>query len=159
MSVGLANSRRLACRDSGLAVVTTVPKLREKPVILHAKRYFIARGAGFVGSHFVDRLRVRRYRRHQDAGDRWCIWPPHGHLSTARRHRLPSPRLGAQIEVPISLADLENLFICSSAVFPTSGHANPTLTIVALARRLGAELAGRGSAPVRRAGLGELLRG
>jgi choline dehydrogenase-like flavoprotein len=38
--------------------------------------------------------------------------------------------------------DVENLFICSSAVFPTCGHANPTLTIVALAHRLAAHLAG-----------------
>ncbi|UCF95602.1 MAG: hypothetical protein JSW39_11295, partial [Desulfobacterales bacterium] len=31
---------------------------------------------------------------------------------------------------------LNNLFIAGSSVFPTSGHANPTLTIVALALRL-----------------------
>ena len=37
--------------------------------------------------------------------------------------------------------DLANLYVCSSAVFPTSGAANPTLTIVALAHRLAAELA------------------
>ncbi len=37
--------------------------------------------------------------------------------------------------------DLTNLYVCSSAVFPTSGAANPTLTIVALAHRLAAELA------------------
>lgn len=36
--------------------------------------------------------------------------------------------------------DVENLHICSSAVFPTGGHANPTLTIVALAHRLAAHL-------------------
>lgn len=31
---------------------------------------------------------------------------------------------------------IENLYLISSAVFPTSGHSNPTLTIVALAYRL-----------------------
>jgi choline dehydrogenase-like flavoprotein len=31
---------------------------------------------------------------------------------------------------------IENLFVAGSAVFPTAGHANPTLTIVALALRL-----------------------
>ena len=32
------------------------------------------------------------------------------------------------------------LFVCGAATFPTSGFANPTLTIVALALRLGAHL-------------------
>jgi choline dehydrogenase-like flavoprotein len=35
---------------------------------------------------------------------------------------------------------VSNLFIASSAVFPTSSQANPTLTIVALALRLATHL-------------------
>ena len=31
---------------------------------------------------------------------------------------------------------IENLFICSAAVFPTSSHSNPTLTLLALCSRL-----------------------
>ena len=31
---------------------------------------------------------------------------------------------------------VDNLFIAGSSVFPTSGHANPTLALVALALRL-----------------------
>jgi choline dehydrogenase-like flavoprotein len=34
-----------------------------------------------------------------------------------------------------------NLYVCSSSVFPTSGFANPTHTIVALAFRLAEHLA------------------
>jgi choline dehydrogenase-like flavoprotein len=37
----------------------------------------------------------------------------------------------------------DNLFIASSAVFTTSGYANPTLTIIALAARLADHLAGK----------------
>jgi len=38
--------------------------------------------------------------------------------------------------------DVENLWIASSCVFASGGQANPTLTIVALARRIAATLAG-----------------
>jgi choline dehydrogenase-like flavoprotein len=38
---------------------------------------------------------------------------------------------------------MTNLFIAGSAVFPTGGHANPTLTIVALAIRLADHLKAR----------------
>jgi choline dehydrogenase-like flavoprotein len=38
---------------------------------------------------------------------------------------------------------VNNLFIAGSAVFPTSSQANPTLTLVALALRLGQTLTHR----------------
>ncbi len=35
---------------------------------------------------------------------------------------------------------VENLFVASSSLFPTAGFAHPTLTLVALALRLGDKL-------------------
>ncbi|HYH19627.1 MAG TPA: GMC family oxidoreductase [Azospirillum sp.] len=43
---------------------------------------------------------------------------------------------------------LENLFVAGSAVFPTSGWANPTFTLLALALRLGDHLDRLGPAPM-----------
>jgi choline dehydrogenase-like flavoprotein len=37
---------------------------------------------------------------------------------------------------------MENLFVCSNAVFPNLGAVNPTLTLTALAIRLAAFLGG-----------------
>jgi len=39
-----------------------------------------------------------------------------------------------------ALFELPNLFVASAAVFRTNSHANPTLTIVALALRLAEHL-------------------
>lgn len=46
------------------------------------------------------------------------------------------------VDTNLRLFGSENVFICSSAVFPTSGFSNPTHTIVALAVRLAAHLTG-----------------
>lgn len=44
--------------------------------------------------------------------------------------------------------DVAGLYVLGAATFPTSGFANPTLTIVALAIRMGQQIAGRMSAGV-----------
>jgi choline dehydrogenase-like flavoprotein len=50
------------------------------------------------------------------------------------------PRRGV-VDAACRANGLENLSIVSGSVFPSGGQANPTLTIVALARRLAADLA------------------
>ena len=55
-------------------------------------------------------------------------------------HVMGTARMGADAKTAVVNADLRsfdhpNLFIQGSAVFPTSGAANPTLTIAALALR------------------------
>lgn len=60
-------------------------------------------------------------------------------------HHLGTTRMGTNPRVSVVNADcrvhgIDNLYIAGGAVFPTSSQANPTLTIVALALRLGAHL-------------------
>jgi choline dehydrogenase-like flavoprotein len=55
------------------------------------------------------------------------------HIGTARMNH--SPRLGV-VNPNCQVHGVRNLYIGSSAVFPTSGHSNPTLTIIALCMRL-----------------------
>lgn len=45
------------------------------------------------------------------------------------------PKTGV-VDVNCQPHGIGNLFVASSAVFPTNGYANPTLTIVALSLRL-----------------------
>ena len=55
------------------------------------------------------------------------------HMGTTRMHS--DPRQGVT-DGNCRVHSVQNLFIAGSSVFPTSGHANPTLTIVALSIRL-----------------------
>jgi choline dehydrogenase-like flavoprotein len=59
------------------------------------------------------------------------------HMGTARM--AAAPRDGV-VDRDCAVFELPNLFIASSAVFCTNSHANPTLTIVALALRLAERL-------------------
>jgi choline dehydrogenase-like flavoprotein len=65
--------------------------------------------------------------------------PPLGghHMGTARMAR--SERYGV-VDENCAVFGAPNVYVASAAVFPTSSHANPTLTIVALAVRLAAHL-------------------
>jgi choline dehydrogenase-like flavoprotein len=60
-------------------------------------------------------------------------------------HHIGTARMGASPETGVVDRDcrvfgVSNLFIAGSAVFPTSSQANPTLTILAMALRLAAQL-------------------
>jgi len=60
-------------------------------------------------------------------------------------HHIGTARMGADprssvVNADCRLHDVGNLFIASSATFPTSSQANPTLTVVAFALRLSAHL-------------------
>jgi choline dehydrogenase-like flavoprotein len=65
-----------------------------------------------------------------------------GPIFTDASHHLGATRMSVDPNTGVVDADcrvhgLANLFVAGSSVFPTGGHANPMLTIVALALRLG----------------------
>jgi choline dehydrogenase-like flavoprotein len=78
------------------------------------------------------------------------------HIGTTRMSS--SPKHGV-VDPDCRVHGVDNLFVASSAVMPTSGQANPTLTIIALSLRLADHLAKRKSSaattavhiPIRRA--------
>jgi choline dehydrogenase-like flavoprotein len=59
------------------------------------------------------------------------------HMGTTRMGQ--SPRDGV-VDTDCRVHGVRNLYLAGSSVFPCAGHANPTLTIVALAERLAAHL-------------------
>ncbi|MGD2137369.1 MAG: GMC family oxidoreductase [Gammaproteobacteria bacterium] len=65
-------------------------------------------------------------------------WPAHvnggsHHMGTTRMH--DDPKLGV-VDHNCRVHGLDNLYVAGSSVFPTSGAANPTLTLLALTLRL-----------------------
>jgi choline dehydrogenase-like flavoprotein len=59
------------------------------------------------------------------------------HIGTARMGTDPADSV---VDANCRLHELDNLYVSGAAVFPTSSQANPTLTIVAMALRLGDHL-------------------
>jgi choline dehydrogenase-like flavoprotein len=62
------------------------------------------------------------------------------HMGTTRMHE--NPKHGV-VDRNCRVHGIDNLFVAGSSVFPTSGSANPTLSLVALAVRLADHLKGR----------------
>jgi choline dehydrogenase-like flavoprotein len=52
------------------------------------------------------------------------------------------PKTGV-VDINCQVHDVENLYVAGASVFPTSGHANPTLMITSLALRLADHLKAR----------------
>ena len=59
------------------------------------------------------------------------------HLGTTRMSGGPADGV---VDANCEVHDVRGLFVMGGSVFPTGGHANPTLTIVALSVRLAAHL-------------------
>ena len=72
-------------------------------------------------------------------GDDWPegMYGDQHHMGTTMMHQDPASGV---VDADCRMHGLENLFVAGSSVFPHAGVANPTLTITALALRLGAHL-------------------
>jgi len=73
-------------------------------------------------------------------GDEWprpALGGGSHHMGTTRMHHRPEKGV---VDADARVHSSKNVFVASSAVFTTSGFANPTLTIVALANRLARHL-------------------
>lgn len=90
--------------------------------------------AGSLGAAGLGRVEIDPGGRPLEA---WPIEIGNHHMGTTRMHTDPAQGV---VDADGRLHQVPNVYICSSSVFPTSGMANPTLTIVALAHRLAAHL-------------------
>lgn len=68
------------------------------------------------------------------------LWGGNHHMGTTRMSA--DPKQGV-VDADLRIHGLENLYVGGSSVFATSGHANPTYSIVQLALRLGDHLGER----------------
>lgn len=104
----------------------------------------LRRSQELVGAEF-GRLGVGRFKL-----DDWVLaddssWPDdlhggHHHMGTCRMSDDPSRGV---VDRDCRVHGIDNLYVAGSAVFPTSGYVNPTLTVVALALRLADHLKAR----------------
>ena len=84
-----------------------------------------------LGSAGIGRLKIGFDEGASSFGDSQG-WGCH-HIGTTRMH--DSAKQGV-VNRDCRVHGISNLFVAGSSVFPTSGSANPTLTLVALALRL-----------------------
>ncbi|MBV9109933.1 MAG: GMC family oxidoreductase, partial [Gemmatimonadetes bacterium] len=81
----------------------------------------------------VDELRALGLLSSVTGTDLRVRQPGDHHMGTTRMSSDPAT---GYVDADCRVHHLRNLFIASSSVFPTSGYANPTLTIIALAARV-----------------------
>ncbi|MCH8685419.1 FAD-dependent oxidoreductase [Pedomonas mirosovicensis] len=107
-----------------------------------------------LARHFDATLRQGRIGRVEpedwlgENGPLWQTDPLVSSHAIGGYHHMGSTRMSASPRTGVVDADcqvhgIDNLYVAGSSVFPTSGWANPTLTIAALAIRLGEHLAAR----------------
>jgi choline dehydrogenase-like flavoprotein len=145
---------------AGFVVLLNVeqPPRRENAITLGARRdpFGVPVAALHWRWHPDDHARLATLRTHiasameQSGLGRVTIGPDrapdpnaHHHAGTTRAH--PDPRHGV-VDTDGRLHGSETIFVTGASTFPTAGFANPMLTLVALALRLGEHLGSEGQA-------------
>ena len=88
--------------------------------------------ARHLAEHDVGRMRIADWISERGLPGADDLWGGNHHMGTTRMS--DDPKTGV-VDANSRVHSLENLYIGGSSVFSTSGHANPTLTIVQLALR------------------------
>jgi choline dehydrogenase-like flavoprotein len=105
--------------------------------IVEAHKLFVDRyRAAGAGEIVYDEQNLTKYLR-----ERFQKFNSAGHYIGTTRMADSAER--GVVDANSKVFGIDNLYVTGGSVFPTSGHANPTLTISALATRLGEHLAER----------------
>ena len=94
-------------------------------------------GARLIGEQLAE-LGVARMKLPDWLSDNSSAWPPElwGGCHLMGTTRMSASSDTGVVDPDCRLHTVENLYVAGSSVFPTSGYANPTLTIVAMSLRL-----------------------
>ena len=98
----------------------------------------IARSRDLFGAALTERGVGRLVNTDHGGGMPRLLGGTHHHLGTTRM--AADPHRGV-VDPDLKVHGCQNLYVASGSVFPSGGFVNPTLTVVALALRLGAHLA------------------
>ena len=110
-------------------------------------RETLVKFAGEVRAEFervgLGRVNIHPWLAEEDGGWAERMNDVYHHMGTARMHT--DPRRGV-VDADCRVHGVANLYVASSAVFPTGGHSNPTFTLLLLCFRLADRLK-RGGGP------------
>jgi choline dehydrogenase-like flavoprotein len=106
---------------------------RFSPLEKSTVRQFILNIAAAFGLHGIGRVMLAQWL--DDPGDEWRrhVGGTQHHTGTTRMSAAPTQGV---VDPDCRVWGIHNLYVAGSSVFPTNGHVNPTLSIVALAVRL-----------------------
>jgi choline dehydrogenase-like flavoprotein len=107
---------------------------------LSTLRTAAAEVARALAEHDVGRMKTAEWLLEERLPEADELYGGNHHMGTTRMSADPNSGV---VDANTKVHSLENLYIGGSSVFATSGHANPTYTIVQLALRQGDHLAER----------------